>query len=146
MEAIKTSLCRRLFSATAALGISYLMAHASPALADTTTLTCEGEIADSIGNSRQPWHSAIDIDYASGRISISSLLSYEWTFRSAAVVTDRTIKFQANSDPDNRTLRSLSGVIDRLAGTLDLSMVLYSNGVTDNIAIQGHCRPATQKF
>lgn len=140
------SLSERFGKPVAVLAVACTIAFSSPALAETTTLACEGEITDSIGNSRQPWHSAIEFDYASGQLSISSLLTYEWTFRSAATVTDRAIKFQANSDPSNSTLRSLSGVIDRWAGTLDLTMVLHSNGITDNIAIQGRCRPVTQKF
>jgi hypothetical protein len=132
-----------------ALGIASAIGLASPALAETTALSCEGELSHSIGNSREPWHTSIDVDLSARQISMPILTFYGgslWRFTSPVAVTDREISINSKSDPGNGTLTSAVGVIDRLAGTLDLRMILQSNGATDNIGIQAKCRPATQKF
>ena len=126
------------------LGAICLSAFASPASAETTSLSCEGN-GTRTGEPAQPWHGSIDVDYNGGQITISALPGGD--FRSAATVTAGTIGFQVEYDERNDPMRSVKGIIDRTAGSLDLSVLRWwTNGRSDGFVIQARCRRATQKF
>ena len=145
MEAIKTSLFRRLASATAALGISCLTAYASPAGAETITLFCTTSAIDSY---------TVDIDYVAGTIA----LEYKSEGRpqtqwgpGAAVITDRAVTFKlsvskALPQSPGSILLTLEGNLDRIAGTLALIHTNSYLGPEFSSSSQGRCVRATQKF
>ena len=83
-----------------ALGIAAGVSLASPAFAETTTLSCQGDAAVTGGpawvtaSPASPWSGSIDIDYAVGRVSVSyngsSLIS-----NAPAIITDKVIRFES---------------------------------------------------
>ena len=154
MEAIKTRLSRKLFSAPAALGIGCLMALASPAgAATTTTLLCPIDIA-----SLPPgWTYTVDLNYAAGTITIDLTEGGEPRNHfgpSAAVITDRAIQFEMRDSSSNAKgwpagtwSHTIKGSIDRLAGTLAVTVSSFYEGKDQGgSSFQVRCRPATQKF
>ena len=153
MEAIKTRLSRKLFSAPAALGIGCLMALASPAGAATTTLLCPIEDASVPAG----YTYIVDLDYAAGTIAIVEMgrgVPQHHFGPSAAVITDRTITFKLRDSstkehgwPAGTWFTTLEGSIDRLAGTLAVVQSAFYKGREEGSAShQLRCRPATQKF
>ena len=155
MEAIKTRLSRKLFSAPAALGIGCLMALASPAGAATTTLLCPFEDASFAPG----WTYTVDLDYAAGTIAID--LTERGTPRNhfgpgAAVITDRAIQFEMRDSASNAKgwpagtwSHTIKGSIDRLAGTLAVTASsFYKDRPSPESSgfVQARCRAATQKF
>lgn len=153
MEAFKTSLFRRLFSATAALGIGCLTAHASPAGAETTTLLCPLDEA-SLGPG---WAYTVDLDYGAGTIAIEETYRGQSRHRfgpSAAVITDRAIKFALRDSstkepgwPAGTWFSTMEGSLDRLAGTLAVTSCSFYKGKQQACGShQPRCSRATQKF
>ena len=152
MEAIKTSLFRRLFSATSALGIGCLTAHASPAGAETITLLCP------LDEPSQPpgFTYTVDLDYVTGTIAIEEKFRGQSRHHfgpSAAVITDRTIKFELVDRskepgwPEGTWFSTVEGSLDRLAGTLAITQCAFYNGKQEGCAShQPRCVRATQKF
>ena len=117
-----------------ALGFISVSVLASPVLAETTTLSCEGE--QSAWGNTVPWSGSIDIDYAGGRISVPAF----GIMQEPAVITDRKISFQRGPDGSFDFL----GWVDRLSGTMGI--MFGPNRVGGATGVHARCRPATQKF
>ncbi len=133
MTGIPTIRGKNTFGYRLAIGVVSALGFASPAVAETKTLSCEGEITSrSPTTSRgvEPWSGVIDVDYSAATISIPSLL----IAKEPADITDRVIGFKLNHY--NR------GNLDRLTGELNLATVYGP----DSVIVHARCRPATQKF
>jgi len=131
---------RRTVRGDAIVFIFSAMAFAAPALAETVTLSCEGDLTTGM-NQTGPGNWTIDVDYTAGTVTwggnpVISPASHP------AVVNDRMVAFEVR----NASL-VFTGRIDRLAGTIDVFIsTVRSNGFVDNSIIRARCRPATQRF
>ena len=123
-----------------ALGIISVSVVASPALAETTTLSCVGELTGMVGSTpvgSTPWSGSIDIDYGASKISIPRLNITQVP----AVITDRENEFQLKEA--NVAQVDSFGSVDRLSGALHVQLLKKGYGVE---VYDARCRPATQKF
>ena len=133
MTGIPTIRGRNTLGSRLAIAIVSALGFASPALAETTTLSCEGEITSrspTTSRGAEPWVGVIAVDYSAATISIPSL----FIAKEPADITDRAISFRFENK--NR------GNLDRLTGDLNLATV-YGH---DSVIVHARCRPATQKF
>ena len=130
---------------------AFLLGLASPARAESTTLLCPSEDA-----SNTPATYTVDLDYAASTIAIEEIRRGEHRHQfgpSAAVITDRTIKFELRDSskefgwPAGTWVTALVGSLDRLAGTLTFTETSFHEGHQEgSLWLQARCRPATQKF
>lgn len=123
-----------------AFGFISAWAIAYPALAETTTLSCLGDLTGMVGSTPvgpTPWSGSIDIDYGASKISIPRLNITQVP----AVITDREIEFQLKEA--NVSQVDSFGSVDRLSGALHVQLLKKGYGVE---VYDARCRPATQKF
>ena len=143
---------RKGFASSLALcALPFALSFASPARAESTTLLCPSENA-----SNTPATYTVDLDYAASTIAIEEIRRGEHRHQfgpSAAVITDRTIKFELRDSskefgwPAGTWVTALVGSLDRLAGTLTFTETAFHEGHQEgSMWLQARCRPATQKF
>jgi hypothetical protein len=125
----------RLWACIPWLGFACGVGLASPALAETTTLSCEGDLKNG-GVVTGLWNESIDIDSTAGWVSIPIL----GMTKEPAAFTDKEIRILRG--PPGHV--EISGIINRLSGAVDIGRIYYATGYT--ISVQGRCRPATQRF
>lgn len=134
---------RRLLASSVAI---FVLGLAAPALAESTTLVCEPDVAG------QPW--ILGVDYSASTVAISSDV-YNATL--PATITAEQIKFSRrveplpNPAPGGTVGFLIVGSIIRLAGTLDVSRcsMTYDQPVVlsgNCYPTHARCRAATQKF
>lgn len=150
MAGISTSRGKNILGHRLAIGIVSALVFVSPAQAEITTLVCP--LGD---DANVPGTYTVDLDYAAGTITIEEAVrgSAHHFGPSAAVITDRAIKFELRDSskepgwPAGTWFTTIKGSIDRLAGTLAFTECGFYKGKEEGCGSHHtRCVRATQKF
>lgn len=107
------------------------LAFASPAQAETVTLSCEGEIRSEGASAPRTW--TVDIDYTAKAVKWDETGALELP----AVITEREITFFYRDDKV-----FIQGTMDRLAGTMSAARITSASN--QHLMFNGRCRPAAK--